>query len=269
MPAHISTICYIESRTENTSPNNFIVNAVGVINSKDQEDKTYLQITAFYSLDENKPCDLSKFELNDVIQVEGRFLITENDETEENNLIKANITDNNYVKKHKNEYKTVRERQSIKGTWEDLNMKPGEYQTRNEKGLIDDILGSEDDILGSEFFICYINRQFGEEDLEDCGKYWNFYWDDILGSEMDDILGSEDDILGSEFSICYINCQFGEEDLEDCGKYWDFYWDDILGSEFSICYTNCQFGEEDLEDCGKYWDFEVSVFYLFNTNGSI
>ncbi|RHZ78275.1 hypothetical protein Glove_166g258 [Diversispora epigaea] len=91
MPAHISTICYIESRTENTSPNNFIVNAVGVINSKDQEDKTYLQITAFYSLDENKPCDLSKFELNDVIQVEGRFLITENDETEENNLIKRNV----------------------------------------------------------------------------------------------------------------------------------------------------------------------------------
>ncbi|RHZ61198.1 hypothetical protein Glove_349g149 [Diversispora epigaea] len=59
---------------------------------KDQEDKTYLQITAFYPLDENKPCDLSKFELNDIIQVEGRFLITENDEndeTEENNLIKS------------------------------------------------------------------------------------------------------------------------------------------------------------------------------------
>ncbi|RHZ78281.1 hypothetical protein Glove_166g256 [Diversispora epigaea] len=86
------------------------------------------------------------------------------------------------------------------------------------KGDSDDILGSEDDILGSEFSICYTNRQFGEEDLEDCGKYWDFYWDDILGSE-DDILGSEDDILGSEFSICYINCQFGEEDLEDYGKY--------------------------------------------------
>ncbi|RHZ78371.1 hypothetical protein Glove_165g19 [Diversispora epigaea] len=59
---------------------------------KDQEDKTYLQITAFYPLDKNKPCDLSKFELNDVIQVEGRFLITENDKNdgmEENNLIKV------------------------------------------------------------------------------------------------------------------------------------------------------------------------------------
>ncbi|RHZ81403.1 hypothetical protein Glove_120g137 [Diversispora epigaea] len=107
-------------------------------------------------------------------------------------------------------------------------------------GSENDILGSEDDILGSEFSICYINCQFREEDLEDCGKYWNFYWDDILRSE-DDILGSEDDILGSE--------------------------DDILGSEFSICYINCQFGEEDLKDCGKYWDFEISVFYLFNTNG--
>ncbi|RHZ58635.1 hypothetical protein Glove_372g125 [Diversispora epigaea] len=77
MPTHISTICYIESRIENTSPNNFIVNAVGVTNSKDQEDRTYLQITAFYPLDKNKPSDLSKFELND------------NDETEETNLIKV------------------------------------------------------------------------------------------------------------------------------------------------------------------------------------
>ncbi|RHZ68383.1 hypothetical protein Glove_295g45 [Diversispora epigaea] len=34
MPAHVSAICYIESRTENTSKNNFVVNAVGVTNSK-------------------------------------------------------------------------------------------------------------------------------------------------------------------------------------------------------------------------------------------
>ncbi|RHZ88323.1 hypothetical protein Glove_23g185 [Diversispora epigaea] len=33
MPAHISVICYIKSRTENTSKNNFVVNAVDVINS--------------------------------------------------------------------------------------------------------------------------------------------------------------------------------------------------------------------------------------------
>ncbi|RHZ77068.1 hypothetical protein Glove_186g177 [Diversispora epigaea] len=73
IPAHISAICYIESRTENTSKNNFVVNAVGVTNSKYQK-RTYLQITAFYPLDDDKSCDLPKFEQKDVIQVEGRSI---------------------------------------------------------------------------------------------------------------------------------------------------------------------------------------------------
>ncbi|RHZ72528.1 hypothetical protein Glove_242g13 [Diversispora epigaea] len=47
-----------KSQTENLSKNNSIVNVVCLINPKHQEDRAYLQITAFYPLDKKKLCDL-------------------------------------------------------------------------------------------------------------------------------------------------------------------------------------------------------------------
>jgi hypothetical protein len=57
---------------------NFVVNAVGIVNSRQQNINIFVHIVAFYPKDTTSGNnDLERFEKGDIIRVQGRFSIVE------------------------------------------------------------------------------------------------------------------------------------------------------------------------------------------------
>ena len=48
MPCNISVICFIDQYSETIGKSNFISNAVGLVNSQNQNNNIYIHIVAFY-----------------------------------------------------------------------------------------------------------------------------------------------------------------------------------------------------------------------------
>jgi hypothetical protein len=82
MPCNISVICFIDQYSETTGKSNFISNAVGLVNSRSQNDNIYIHIVAFYPKELVKNSDLEKFKKGDIIKVQGRFSIIETEVNE-------------------------------------------------------------------------------------------------------------------------------------------------------------------------------------------
>ena len=87
MPCNLNVICFVAQHSETPTKSNFIVNLLGVAYSRNQEVNIYVYITAFYPKDGSKTRDLDRFKKGDVIQVQGRFTITETEA--EGNKIKV------------------------------------------------------------------------------------------------------------------------------------------------------------------------------------
>jgi hypothetical protein len=78
MPCNLNTICYIDQHTETARTLNFVVNAVGIVNSRQQNINIFVHIVAFYPKDTTSGNnDLERFEKGDIIRVQGRFSIVE------------------------------------------------------------------------------------------------------------------------------------------------------------------------------------------------
>jgi len=77
MPCNLNVICYVDQHSEIVRTSNFIVNAVGVVNSRHQNTNIFVHIVAFYPKDTSKHSDLERFNKGDIIQVQGRFSIVE------------------------------------------------------------------------------------------------------------------------------------------------------------------------------------------------
>lgn len=77
MPCNLTTICYIDQHNEVARKSNFVVNAIGIVNSRYQKDNICIQIIAFYQKDTTKDNDLERFNKGDIIQVQGKFSIIE------------------------------------------------------------------------------------------------------------------------------------------------------------------------------------------------
>jgi len=74
MPCNISVICFVDQYSETAGKSNFIANAVGLVNSRNQNINIYVHIVAFYPKDSVKDTDLEKFKKGDIITV--RYLYT-------------------------------------------------------------------------------------------------------------------------------------------------------------------------------------------------
>ena len=48
MPCNLSVICYIDQHNEAARKSNFVVNAVGIVNSRHQNTNIFVHIIAFY-----------------------------------------------------------------------------------------------------------------------------------------------------------------------------------------------------------------------------
>jgi hypothetical protein len=78
MPCNLNAICYIDQHTEIARTSNFVVNAVGIANSYQQNINIFIHIVAFYPKDTTSGnSDLERFEKGDIIRVQGRFSIVE------------------------------------------------------------------------------------------------------------------------------------------------------------------------------------------------
>ncbi|CAI2198558.1 7839_t:CDS:2 [Funneliformis geosporum] len=77
-----------------TGKYNFIANAVGLVNSRNQNMNIYIYIVAFYPKDSVKDSDLEKFKKGDIIKVQGRFSIIKTEVNESKvKLIKVVASD--------------------------------------------------------------------------------------------------------------------------------------------------------------------------------
>ncbi|CAI2182378.1 2643_t:CDS:2, partial [Funneliformis geosporum] len=77
-----------------TGKSNFIANAVGLVNSRNQNMNIYIHIVAFYPKDSVKDSNLEKFKKGDIIKVQGRFSIIETEVNESKvKLIKVVASD--------------------------------------------------------------------------------------------------------------------------------------------------------------------------------
>ena len=85
MPCNLNTICYVDQHSETARKSNFVVNAVGIINSRHQNINIYIHIIAFYPNNATRDNDLERFNKGDIIQVQGRFSIIET-EVDENKI---------------------------------------------------------------------------------------------------------------------------------------------------------------------------------------
>ena len=79
MPCNLNTICFIDQHNEIAGKSKFVTNAVGIVSSRQQNINIYIHITAFYPKDVAKDNDLERFKKGDIIQVQGRFSVTEAD----------------------------------------------------------------------------------------------------------------------------------------------------------------------------------------------
>jgi hypothetical protein len=77
MPCNLNTICYVDQHSETLGKSNFIVTAVGIINSRHQDISIFVHIVAFYPKDMTRENDLERFKKGDIIRVQGRFSIVE------------------------------------------------------------------------------------------------------------------------------------------------------------------------------------------------
>jgi hypothetical protein len=77
MPCNLDVICYIDQYNEVARKSNFVVNAVGIVNSRHQKVNIYVHIVVFYPKDDIRDNDLEKFNKGDIIKVQGRFSIVE------------------------------------------------------------------------------------------------------------------------------------------------------------------------------------------------
>ncbi|GBB99025.1 hypothetical protein RclHR1_00340016 [Rhizophagus clarus] len=77
MPCHLNSICYIDQHNEIARISNFVVNAIGIVNSSRQNVNIYVHIVAFYPKDTTKNSDLERFNKREIIQVQGRFSVIE------------------------------------------------------------------------------------------------------------------------------------------------------------------------------------------------
>lgn len=77
MPCNLTTICYIDQHNEVARKSSFVVNAVGIVNSRHQNINIYVHIIAFYQKDVSRDNDLERFNKGDIIQVQGKFSVIE------------------------------------------------------------------------------------------------------------------------------------------------------------------------------------------------
>lgn len=79
MPCNLTVICYIDQHNEAARKSNFVVNAVGVVNSCHQNTNIFVHITAFYpkEVTRNNDIEIERFSKGDIIQVQGKFSIIE------------------------------------------------------------------------------------------------------------------------------------------------------------------------------------------------
>jgi hypothetical protein len=75
MPCNLNAV---DQHNETARTSNFVVNAVGVVNSYQQNVNIFVHIVAFYPKD-SRNSDLERFEKGDIIRVQGRFSIVETD----------------------------------------------------------------------------------------------------------------------------------------------------------------------------------------------
>jgi hypothetical protein len=79
MPCNLNAVCFIDQHNEIARTSNFVVNAVGVVNSYQLNANIFVHIVAFYPRDTSSDSDLERFERGDIIRVQGRFSIVETD----------------------------------------------------------------------------------------------------------------------------------------------------------------------------------------------
>src|SRR2546421_9889127 len=79
MPCNLNVICYIDQHNKTARSSNFVVNAVGIVNSRHQNVNIFVHITAFYPKDMTRDSSLERFDKGDIVQVQGKFSITETD----------------------------------------------------------------------------------------------------------------------------------------------------------------------------------------------
>jgi len=77
MPCNLNTICYVDQHSETLGKSNFVVTAVGIVSSRQQNTNVFIHIIAFYPKDITRDCDLERFNKGDIIRVQGRFSIIE------------------------------------------------------------------------------------------------------------------------------------------------------------------------------------------------
>jgi hypothetical protein len=85
MPCNLNVICYIDQHSESPGKSNFVVTAVGIISSRQQNINIFIHIIAFYPKDATRDSNLERFKKGDIIRVQGRFSIIET-EVDGNNI---------------------------------------------------------------------------------------------------------------------------------------------------------------------------------------
>ncbi|CAI2182501.1 8158_t:CDS:2 [Funneliformis geosporum] len=79
MPCNLNTICYIDQHNKTAEKSKFIANVVEIISFQHQNINIFIHITAFYPKNTTQDTDLERFKKEDIIQVQGRFSVTETD----------------------------------------------------------------------------------------------------------------------------------------------------------------------------------------------
>ena len=92
MPCNLNVICYIDQHNEVARKSNFVVNAIGIVNSHHQDTNIFVHITAFYPKEITRNDDLERFTKGDIVQVQGKFSIIETEvDGSKIKIIKVNI----------------------------------------------------------------------------------------------------------------------------------------------------------------------------------
>ncbi|CAI2191033.1 11093_t:CDS:2 [Funneliformis geosporum] len=92
MPCNLNVICFIDQYNETPEKFNFVVTAVGIISSRQQNTNIFIHIIAFYPKNTTRDNDLERFEKGDIIRVQGKFSIIETEVDGKNDLPKSSLS---------------------------------------------------------------------------------------------------------------------------------------------------------------------------------
>ncbi|CAI2201849.1 16225_t:CDS:2, partial [Funneliformis geosporum] len=98
MPCNLNAICFIDQHNETPGKSNFVVTAVGIISSRQQNTNIFIHIIAFYPKNTTRDNDLERFEKGDIIKVQGKFSIIETEVDRTSDICVLNLEEDDLPK---------------------------------------------------------------------------------------------------------------------------------------------------------------------------